>query len=56
LETNQNGVAHGKCDFPAGDPLEEPLFVWVYCTLVDVEDADTVAYQTDCILVGVDSL
>jgi len=57
LETNQNGVAHGKFDFPAGDPLDEPLFIWVYWTLVDVENnADTVAYQTDCILVGVDSL
>jgi hypothetical protein len=55
LETNQNGVAHGKFDFPAGNPLDEPLFVWVYWTLVDV-DEDTVAYQTDCILVGVDSL
>jgi hypothetical protein len=56
LETNQNGVAHGKFDFPAGAPLEEPLFLWVYWTLVDVEEAETVAYQTDCILVGVDSL
>jgi hypothetical protein len=58
LETNQNGVADGKFDFPAGDPLDEPLFVWVYWTLVDVDDADTdtVAYQTDCILAGVDSL
>jgi hypothetical protein len=59
LVTNQNGVAHGKFDFPAGDPLEEPLFVWVYWTLVEPgsgDDEDTVAYQTDCILVGIDSL
>ena len=55
LETNKNGVAHGKFDFPAGDPLDPPLFIWVYWTLVDV-DNDTVAYQTDCVLVGVDSL
>jgi hypothetical protein len=57
LETNRNGVAHGKFDFPAGNPLEESLFVWVYWTLVEhVDGIDIVAYQTDCILVGVDSL
>jgi hypothetical protein len=52
LKTDQHGNAHGKFTFPAGAPLPEPIFFGVFWTLKD-EDG-VVAYDTDCIAVGVD--
>ena len=52
LTTDQHGNAQGKFDFPAGPPRPTPLFVGVRWTLVDANGV--VAYDTDCITVGVD--
>jgi hypothetical protein len=52
LTTDQHGDAQGKFDFPAGPPRSKPLFVGVRWTLVDPNGV--VAYETDCITVGVD--
>jgi hypothetical protein len=52
LTTDQHGNAHGKFTFPAGAPLPEPIFFGVLWTLIDVNGV--VAYDTECILVGID--
>ena len=52
LTTNRQGNAHGKFDFPASAPLPAPISFGVRWTLVD--ENDVVAYDTDCITVGLD--
>jgi len=52
LTTNQQGNAQGKFDFPAAAPLPAPIFFGVRWTLVD--ENGVVAYDTDCITVGLD--
>ena len=52
LTTDKRGNAQGKFDFPASAPLPSPLFFGVRWTLVD--DNGVVAYDTDCITVGLD--
>src|SRR5712692_8607956 len=52
LTTDQHGNAQGKFDFPAMAPLPEPLFFGVRWTLLDANGV--VAYDTDCITVGLD--
>lgn len=52
LTTNKQGNAEGKFDFPATAPLPSPIFFGVRWTLVDGNDV--VAYDTDCITVGLD--
>jgi hypothetical protein len=52
LRTDQHGNAQGKFDFPAGPPPPTPLVVGVRWTLVD--EQGEVAYDTDCITVGID--
>ncbi len=52
LTTDQQGNAQGKFDFPASPPLPAPVFFGVRWTLVDGNGV--VAYDTDCITVGLD--
>jgi hypothetical protein len=52
LTTNRQGNAQGKFDFPAMAPLPAPIFLGVRWTLVD--ENGVVAYDTDCITIGVD--
>jgi hypothetical protein len=52
LTTNQHGNASGKFDFPATAPLPAPIFFGVRWTVVD--NNGVVAYDTDCITVGLD--
>ena len=52
LTTNKQGNAQGKFDFPATAPLPAPIFFGVRWTLVD--ENGVVAYDTDCITVGLD--
>jgi len=52
LTTDQQGNAQGKFDFPAAAPLPAPIFFGVRWTLVD--ESGVVAYDTDCITVGLD--
>lgn len=52
LTTNKQGNAQGKFDFPASAPLPTPVFFGVRWTLID--DDGVVAYDTDCITVGLD--
>ena len=52
LTTNRQGNASGKFDFPATAPLPSPIFFGVRWTLVDSNGV--VAYDTDCITVGLD--
>lgn len=55
LRTDKNGNAQGNFTFPAADPLPEPFFLGVFWTLVEGEDENAVvAYETDCISVGID--
>lgn len=53
LITDKQGNAHGKADFPASTPLPtpRPIFFGIRWTLVA---GGVVAYETDCITVGVD--
>lgn len=52
LTTDQHGNAHGKFTFPAAAPLPAPISFGVLWTLVD--ENGVVAYDTDCITVGID--
>ena len=52
LTTDKQGNAQGKFDFPAAAPLPAPIFFGVRWTLVD--ESGVVAYDTDCITVGLD--
>lgn len=52
LTTDKHGNAQGKFDFPASAPLPAPIFFGVRWTLID--NNDVVAYDTDCITVGLD--
>ena len=52
LTTNKQGNAQDKFDFPAAAPLPAPIFFGVRWTLVD--ENGVVAYDTDCITVGLD--
>ena len=52
LTTDKHGNAQGKFTFPATPPLPAPVFLGVLWTLVD--ENGVVAYDTDCITVGLD--
>ena len=52
LTTNKHRNAQGKFDFSATAPLPAPIFFGVRWTLVD--ENGVVAYDTDCITVGLD--
>jgi len=51
LTTDKQGNAQGKFDFPASAPQPTPIFFGVRWTLIN---NGVVAYDTDCITVGVD--